>query len=65
MTTSAYLSEEVEYGGLFVTRGEMIADLQAVAKSQFPADPARQQRMVEAYMMGDMTRRAIDRRVAR
>jgi hypothetical protein len=51
MSTSDYLSETVIYGGLEVTRGEMIADLQATAAT-YTDDPVRQQMFVSRYMQG-------------
>ena len=48
----AYLGEKVNYGGIETTRGEMIADLERVAKAQFPDDPRQQRAVVERYMQG-------------
>jgi phosphoribosylcarboxyaminoimidazole (NCAIR) mutase len=46
-----YLSEEVVYGGLVVTRAAMIADLQHMA-SAMTKDPVRQQALVSRYLQG-------------
>lgn len=50
-TVADYFAEPVCYGGLMTTRGEMIADLQRSAAS-ITSDPKRQQRLVNAYLMG-------------
>lgn len=49
--TQQYLSETVVYGGLEMTRGEMIDDLQRVAASM-TNDPTRQKLIVGRYLQG-------------
>ncbi len=44
-----YLNELVEYGGLLVPRGEMIADLQRIARN---AGHANAQALVDRYLQG-------------
>lgn len=51
MSAQEYLSETVVYGGEEVTRGAMIADLQATAKA-LTDDPIRQKMIVNAYLGG-------------
>ena len=48
---SGYLTEEVLYGGITMTRGAMIADLQRVAAT-WTDDHRRQQMMVDRYLQG-------------
>ncbi len=50
--TTTYLSEKVDYGGEKVTRGEMIRDLQKIAKSVYPDDKMAQERLVNVYLLG-------------
>jgi len=45
----AYFSEMVNYGGLMVTRGEMIADLQQCARSSGHPNPDA---LVSRYLQG-------------
>jgi hypothetical protein len=52
MTAQEYLSEAVNYGGIITTRGNMIADLQRIAREMCPGDPARQHAMVNVYLSG-------------
>lgn len=47
-----HLSEKVVYGGKTVTRGKMIADLEAIAKKRFPNQPRLQKRVVDRYLQG-------------
>lgn len=51
MLIDDYLSEEVNYGGLMVSRGEMIADLQRCAAS-FSDDPMQRAMFVSRYLQG-------------
>ena len=51
MSASDYLNETVIYGGLETTRGEMLRDLEKVAKS-LTDDPIRQKLIVGRYMQG-------------
>jgi len=47
-----HLSEKVMFGGILVTRGKMVAELQRIAKIQFPKDTLRQTRVVNIYLAG-------------
>lgn len=49
---SKHLHEKVMYGGVLVSRGAMIKDLQKLAKSRFPKDPQKQQGLVNIYLAG-------------
>ena len=51
-----HLLEKVMYDGVLVTRGEMIADLQKIAKLQFPKDKLMQVKVVNAYLAGKTKR---------
>lgn len=49
--TNKHLSETVNYGGIEMTRGEMIADLEKVAATQ--SDDANERRaFVSRYLQG-------------
>jgi hypothetical protein len=56
-TVQSYLAEEVCYGGLMVTRGEMIADLQETARASGHPNP---QALVNAYLAGHSRRMELD-----
>jgi hypothetical protein len=49
MTSTDYLKQPVNYGGLIVTRGEMIADLTRIAEASGHPNP---QALVSRYMQG-------------
>lgn len=57
-TVKDYLNEPVDYGGEIVTRGEMIRDLESMARQVAPGDPVRQEGLVNAYLMGDESHQA-------
>ncbi len=56
MTTTArhYFAETVTYGGVEMTRGAMIADLQRVAAS-YTDDPDEQRAIIDRYLIGFQT----------
>lgn len=49
MPSTEYLNQHVNYGGIVVTRGEMIADLARIAEAIGHPDP---QALVSRYMQG-------------
>lgn len=53
MTASTYMNQPVNYGGLIVTRGEMIADLTRIAEASGHSNP---QALVSRYMQGSELR---------
>lgn len=49
MTSTDYMNQPVNYGGLIVTRGEMLTDLTRIAESSGHPNP---QALVSRYMQG-------------
>jgi hypothetical protein len=49
MTSADYMNQPVNYGGLIVTRGEMIADLTRIAEQSGHPNP---QALISRYMQG-------------
>ncbi len=64
MTTTArhYFAETVPYGGVEMTRGAMIADLQRVAAS-YTDDPDEQRAIIDRYLIGFQTGTVIEHKV--
>ncbi len=56
MKVNEFLNRTVIYGGLPVTYGEMLTHLQECAKAHYPEDKNAQQKAVNAYLSGRLTR---------
>ena len=46
------INKKVNYGGEIVFYGFMVSDLQTKAKSIYPEDERKQQRLVDRYLQG-------------